>query len=79
MTTPQERTRAVLGARDLLETLAHGRGAYCTDLVRTLAFSLLRHYPLDVDIDVSALAVPTLWSSCFTSTVLREGKSHSNS
>jgi len=64
MTTPQERTRAVIGARDLLVTLAHGRGPYCADLVRTLAYVLLRHYPLDVDLDVSAIAVPTVWSSC---------------
>ncbi|SKC83714.1 hypothetical protein SAMN05445504_3715 [Burkholderia sp. CF099] len=79
MTTPQERTRAVVGARDLLETLAHGRGDYCADLVRTLAFSLLRHYPLDIDIDVSALALPSLWSSCATSTSARRHTSHCNS
>jgi hypothetical protein len=62
MTTAEERTRAVVGARDLLETLADGRGPYCADLVRTLAMTLLRHYPTVVDIDVSAAALPNLWA-----------------
>ncbi|WP_338943262.1 BPSL0761 family protein [Paraburkholderia sp. 22B1P] len=79
MTTPEERTRAVLVARELLETLAHGRGDYCADLVRTLAFSLLRHYPLDVDIDVSALALPRLWSSCARLAASRRYTSHRSS
>jgi hypothetical protein len=62
MTTAEERTRAVVGARDLLATLADGRGPYCADLVRTLAMTLLRHYPTAVDIDVSAAALPNLWA-----------------
>ncbi len=62
MTTAEERTRAVVGARDLLATLADGRGLYCADLVRTLAKTLLRHYPTAVDIDVSAAALPNLWA-----------------
>lgn len=62
MTTPEERTRAILGGRELLATLAQGRGAYSPDLVRTLAMTLLRHYPRDVDIDVSAAAIPHLWA-----------------
>ncbi|WP_074173551.1 BPSL0761 family protein [Caballeronia calidae] len=62
MTTPEERTRAILGGRELLATLAQGRGSYSPDLVRTLAMTLLRHYPLDVDIDVMAAALPHLWA-----------------
>lgn len=62
MTTAEERTRAVVGARDLLATLADGRGPYCADLVRTLALTLLRHYPSESDIDVSAAALPNLWA-----------------
>jgi hypothetical protein len=62
MTTAEERTRAVVGARDLLATLASGRGPYCADLVRTLAMTLLRHYPSKADIDMSAVALPSLWA-----------------
>ena len=62
MTTAEERTRSVVGARDLLETLADGRGPYCADLVRTLAMTLLRHYLTSIDIDVSAAALPNLWA-----------------
>ncbi|WMY11083.1 BPSL0761 family protein [Paraburkholderia phenoliruptrix] len=51
-----------MGARDLLATLADGRGPYCADLVRTLAMTLLRHYPSEADIDVSAIALPSLWA-----------------
>ncbi|WP_305870083.1 MULTISPECIES: BPSL0761 family protein [unclassified Caballeronia] len=62
MSTAEQRTRAVVGARDLLVTLADGRGPYCADLVRTLAMTLLRHYPSEADIDVSAIALPSLWA-----------------
>ncbi|WP_284508420.1 MULTISPECIES: BPSL0761 family protein [unclassified Caballeronia] len=62
MTTAEERTRAVAGARDLLLTLANGRGPYCADLVRSLAIVLLRHYPSQADIDESALALPGVWA-----------------
>ncbi|SAK74416.1 hypothetical protein AWB75_04143 [Caballeronia catudaia] len=62
MTTAEERTRAVVGARDLLATLAEGRGLYCEDLVRTLAMALLRHYPSQSDIDESAIALPDVWA-----------------
>ncbi|WP_309568805.1 BPSL0761 family protein [Paraburkholderia sp. BL6669N2] len=62
MTTAEERTRAVVGARDLLATLADGRGPYCADLVRTLAMALLRHFPSEADIDASAFALPNIWA-----------------
>ncbi|SPB14790.1 hypothetical protein NOV72_02022 [Caballeronia novacaledonica] len=62
MSTAEQRTRAVVGARALLATLADGRGPYCADLVRTLAMTLLRHYPSEADIDVSAIALPSLWA-----------------
>ncbi|WP_311734883.1 MULTISPECIES: BPSL0761 family protein [unclassified Paraburkholderia] len=63
MTMPDERTRGVFGARELLFTLAQGPGAYSADPVRTLAKALLRHYPLEVDVAVSALALPNVWAS----------------
>ncbi|WP_081063712.1 BPSL0761 family protein [Burkholderia multivorans] len=62
MSTAEQRTQAVVGARDLLATLADGRGPYCADLVRTLAITLLRHYPSEADIDASAIALPSLWA-----------------
>ncbi|SDI38976.1 hypothetical protein SAMN04487926_11634 [Paraburkholderia steynii] len=71
MTTPNERTRAVVGARDLLTILSDGRGPYSGDLVRTLAMTLLRHYPLEVDISVSAAALPGLWADPLSG---REGR-----
>ncbi|WP_313064403.1 BPSL0761 family protein [Paraburkholderia sp. LEh10] len=66
VTTPHERTRAVVGARDLLTILSDGRGPYSGDLVRTLALTLLRHYPLEVDIAVSAAALPGVWAEPVT-------------
>ncbi|CAL8477050.1 conserved protein of unknown function (plasmid) [Caballeronia sp. S22] len=62
VTTAEQRTRAVVGARDLLATLADGRGPYCADLVRTLAMTLLRHYPSEAEIERSAIALPSLWA-----------------
>ncbi|WP_338152541.1 hypothetical protein [Paraburkholderia monticola] len=31
-------------------------------LVQTRAMGLLRHYPLDIDLDVSASALPGIWA-----------------
>jgi len=31
-------------------------------LVQTMAMRLLRHYPLDIDLEVSAAALPGVWA-----------------
>ena len=62
MTTPDERTRAVVDTRQFLETLAEGDDITLIDLVRTVAVILLRHYPEDIDLDASAAALPAIWA-----------------
>lgn len=62
MTTPQERTLAVVETRKFLQMLV-AAGEITTPLsVKTIAAGLLRHYPLEVDIDVSASALPGVWA-----------------
>jgi hypothetical protein len=63
MTTPNERTRAVLDTRELLCTLAAGDEITIPGLVRSVAIGLLRHYPLEIDISVSATVVPEVWAT----------------
>ncbi|MDR6202143.1 BPSL0761 family protein [Paraburkholderia graminis] len=64
MTTPDERTRAVMETRWFLETLAGAcEPIDVPGLVQSVAQGLLRHYPLDVDLMVSASAVPELWGN----------------
>ncbi|WP_429461388.1 BPSL0761 family protein [Paraburkholderia sp. JPY465] len=63
VTTPMERTKAVKDTRELLELLAASCEVTVPGLIQTVATRLLRHYPLDVDLDVSALALPSLWAS----------------
>jgi hypothetical protein len=58
MTTPDERTKAVVETRKFLRTLAAAYEINIPGLVQTVAVGLLRHYPLDVDLDVSASALP---------------------
>lgn len=62
MTTPYERTRAVLQTRELLHELAAGN-QIGRDILRLRAEALLRHYPLPIDIDISAAAMPTIWAN----------------
>ncbi|MDR5794525.1 hypothetical protein QCE49_14180 [Caballeronia sp. LZ008] len=62
MTTPAERTKAVLGTRDFLEILSRADEVTIHGLVQSVAASLLRHYPLKVDLDLSAAALPTVWA-----------------
>lgn len=62
MTTPAERTKAVVDTRDFLETLSNADDVTIPGLVQTVATGLLRHYPLDVDLDVSASALPGIWA-----------------
>lgn len=62
MTTPDERTRAVVETRDFLRMLAAAEEITIPGLVQTVATGLLRHYPLNVDLAVSALAMPGVWA-----------------
>jgi hypothetical protein len=62
MTTPEERTKAIVDTRNFLRTLASADEIAIPGLVQTVAASLLRHYPLDVDLDVSASALPGIWA-----------------
>ncbi|WP_290370774.1 BPSL0761 family protein [Paraburkholderia caribensis] len=66
MTSPLERTKAVLETRNLLLRLA--TADYESTLVeaRLNALRLLRHFPLDIDIDMSAALVPSIWAPSST-------------
>jgi len=59
MTTPHERTRSVVQAREFLRELA--RSTDVSESVRTEARRLLRHYPSDGDLHLTALALPGWW------------------
>ncbi|WP_309753747.1 MULTISPECIES: BPSL0761 family protein [unclassified Caballeronia] len=72
MTQPHERTKAVIDARILLQTLLDAEEAPLWALVRTVALNVLRHFPHDGDIALSAAAVPTLWSEPHTQTALED-------
>ncbi|WP_266243140.1 MULTISPECIES: BPSL0761 family protein [Paraburkholderia] len=62
MTTPYERTKAVVDAREMLEMLASADEITIGGLVQSVAIGLLRHYPLNIDLDVSAAALPGVWA-----------------
>jgi hypothetical protein len=62
MTTPAERTKAVVDARDFLQMLSNAEEVTIRGLVQSVAIGLLRHYPLNVDLDVSASALPEIWA-----------------
>lgn len=63
MTTAYERTKAVIETRELLQLLASATGTASPGAIRQAALQLLRHYPLDVDLEVSAAALPGIWAS----------------
>lgn len=62
MTTPSERTRAVMHTREFLEDLCDSQ---CTpgvpNAVRVSARRLLRHYPSPGHLDMAAVAWPMYW------------------
>jgi len=59
MTTPDERTRAVLHTRDFLEALRDsGMQPGVPDEVREQARRLLRHYPDVTDLRLASTALP---------------------
>ncbi|WP_310043062.1 BPSL0761 family protein [Paraburkholderia caribensis] len=60
---PYERTRAVVETRKLLQTLSSAEEVTIRGLVQTVALGLLRHYPLDIDLDISASALPGIWAA----------------
>jgi hypothetical protein len=62
MTTPAERTKAVVDTRDFLQMLSVAEQVTIPGLVQSVAIGLLRHYPLTVDLDVSASAIPGIWA-----------------
>ncbi|RAS29749.1 BPSL0761 family protein [Paraburkholderia bryophila] len=62
MTTPDERTKAVLDTRDFLRILATAGQVAIPGLFQSVAQGLLRHYPLVVDLAVSASALPGIWA-----------------
>jgi hypothetical protein len=60
---PSERTKAVIETRRFLRTLSDAEDEIMWGLVRSAALQLLRHYPLDVDIDASSAALPSVWAA----------------
>ena len=54
MTLPDERYRAVLAARTLLEDMAYGRIPRVPRLARDRAHHALRHFPTDWDMNRAA-------------------------
>lgn len=63
MTTPYERTKAVTDTREFLQMIASANRVDCHGNFQSVAERLLRHYPLDVDLDVSAAALPGVWAA----------------
>lgn len=59
MTMPCERTRSVVQAREFLRELMES--ADVPESVRREARRLLRHYPSDGDLRLTALALPGWW------------------
>ncbi|WP_082991769.1 BPSL0761 family protein [Paraburkholderia tropica] len=63
MTIPYERTKAVIETRELLQLLASSDGSAMPCRIHDLARHLLRHFPLNVDLDVSAAVLPNIWAT----------------
>lgn len=62
MTTPTQRTKAVLDTLDLLEMLADSEAVTIPGLVQSVATCLLEHYPRLIDLEMSAATLPTIWA-----------------
>lgn len=63
MTTAHQRTQAVIESREFLQLLALPTCAASRDAVAEAALQLLRHYPLNIDLEISAAALPGIWAS----------------
>jgi hypothetical protein len=61
MTLPDERYRAVKSAQQFLARLAGGEYPRVPKAVRQEARSILRHYPLDWDLQRAAQAAPDVF------------------
>jgi hypothetical protein len=61
MTLPDERYRAVKSAQQFLARLAGGEYPRTPKAVREEARSILRHYPLDYDLQRAAEAAPSVF------------------
>ncbi|MFM0002106.1 hypothetical protein PQR57_13895 [Paraburkholderia dipogonis] len=62
MTTPAERSKAVVDTREFLQMLSAAEEVTIRGLVQSVAIGLLRHYPMNVDLDVSASVLPEVWA-----------------
>ena len=63
MTTPYERTRAVVETRKFLEQLSRGRlPSTSLKYLQGVADALLRHYPDETNLRLSSQLLPFLWS-----------------
>ncbi|HHX4057168.1 MAG: BPSL0761 family protein [Burkholderia contaminans] len=62
MTTAYERTKSVIETREFLRRLASSDDIVSCGHARSVAVRLLRHYPLDIDLKVSAAALPGIWA-----------------
>jgi hypothetical protein len=61
MTMRDERTRSVVQTREFLQELRHS--ADVPESVRNEAHRLLRHYPSDGDLALTAVEFPDWWSN----------------
>ena len=63
MTTAYERTKSVIETRKFLQMLTSADDLASRSHVQSVAERLLRHYPLDIDLEVSAAALPAVWAA----------------
>ncbi|WOD17125.1 BPSL0761 family protein [Paraburkholderia kirstenboschensis] len=63
MTMPHERTKAVVETRKLLQLLASSEHVASHKGIHAIAVRLPRHYPLDIHLDISAVALPGVWAT----------------
>ena len=61
MTTPNERTRAVLLTREFLRSLAYYRRQSVPESIRLRAEALLKHYPDSEDMKLAHIICPCLF------------------
>jgi hypothetical protein len=65
MTMPDERTRAVVYAREFMRDLLDPKKTpRIPRYIRERASRCLRHFPGDYDLDKAAEAVPRSWGPC---------------
>lgn len=73
MTLPDERTRAVVVARNFLRSLLDPKQTpRIPKEIRTRAYWCLRHFPWDTDLQVSSRELPEIWGPAYDE---KEGQS----